>query len=188
VLYRYRGWVPVVPIAFALAFAHFRPAALIAGFGLMAAGESLRLWSAAHLGRTVRSARARAEKLVTTGPYAYTRHPLYLGNFALVLGFATASGAGWPWFAPAAAALFLVLYRGHARREEAALARAFPGAFAAYRAEVPGWGWRFRPARLPAAGESGAAGLRRGLRVEALTLNAEVWLTAALVARFTLFR
>lgn len=188
VLFRYRGWVPVVPIAFALGLARYRPAGLATGLALMAAGEGLRLWAAAHLGRTARSARVRSGKLVTTGPYAHTRHPLYLGNLALVAGFALASGAGWPWFSPAAAALYVALYRGHARREEAALARAFPAAFAAYRARVPGRGWRLRPARVSGAGESRPATLARAASVEVLTLNAEVWLIAALAARFTLLR
>ncbi len=187
VLYRHRGWVPVLPLAFALALARFRPAGLVAGLVLMAAGEALRLWAAGHLGRTARSARVRAEKLVTCGPYAHTRHPLYAGNFALTVGYATASGAGWPWFPPAAALAFIALYRGHARREEAALGAAHPAAFVAYRAAVPGVGWRIRAARTPESGETGRAGLRRAVGVEALTLNAELWLIAALLARFTLF-
>jgi hypothetical protein len=48
-------------------------------------------------------------------------------------------------------------------------------------------GWRLRAARTPEAGETGRAGFRRAVGVEALTLNAEVWLIAVLVARFTLF-
>ncbi len=179
-LFRYRGWVPVPAIAFALIAADPTRAGLIAGLGLMAAGEAVRLWGAAHLGRTARSSRPLATKLVTRGPYALTRHPLYWGNFALTTGFALASGAGLPWFPVLAAALFALLYGGHARREEAALAAAFPELWDVYRRRVPAWRWRLRPARSPAGGEPGEPSLRRAFGVEALTLNAEFWLLAAL--------
>jgi protein-S-isoprenylcysteine O-methyltransferase Ste14 len=182
-LYRHRGLVPVLPIAYALWAADPRPGLLATGGALMAAGELLRLWGAAHLGGTVRSSRPRAGKLVTTGPYAFTRHPLYWANFALTVGFTLLTGAGWPLFPAIVAAAFAVLYTGHARREERALAGAFPAEAAAYRRAVPAWGGRWRPARVPGVGETGRPGLREALRVEALTLNAEFWLLAALWAR-----
>ncbi len=182
-LFRHRGLVPVLPAIYALAFAHPRPPLIAGGAALMAAGEGLRLWGAAHLGRTARSRRPRAGKLVTTGPYAHTRHPLYQGNFALAVGFAVLSGAGWPWFPAGVAAAFLVLYRLHAEREEAALAAAFPEAWAAYRDTVPAAGWRLRAARASGAGPAGERSWGRALRVEALTLNAEAWAVAAVWAR-----
>lgn len=182
-LFRHRGWVPVPLVLYALFAADPRLPVAVAGLVLMAAGEGLRLWGAAHLGRTARSSRPRAAKLVTSGPFAHTRHPLYLGNFALATGYALATGAGYPWFPAVVAAGFVGLYAGHARREEQALAAAHPGPYARYRAAVPALGWRWRGARVAGAGEVGAPGLRRALRVEGWTLHAEAWLLLALWAR-----
>jgi hypothetical protein len=121
--------------------------------------------------------------LVTRGPYAHTRHPLYWGNFALTMGYTLATGAGVPWFPLLVMAGFLLLYVGHARREEQVLARAFPALHEEYRARVPGLGWRFSGARVTEAGESGIPSWHRALRVEALSLNAEIWLLIALWLR-----
>jgi protein-S-isoprenylcysteine O-methyltransferase Ste14 len=173
----------VLPIVYALAAADPGGASLGAGLVLMGIGEVVRLWGASVLGRTARSARIRTAKLVTAGPYARTRHPLYWGNLALTAGFALASGAGRPWFPAAAAAGFLFLYGHHARREEAALAGAFPDAFARWRRAVPRWRWRLRPARVPGAGETGSPSWTRALRVEAWTIHAESWLLLLLWLR-----
>lgn len=182
-LYRHRGLVPILPIAYALWAAEPQRPSVAVGAALMIVGEALRLWAAAHLGKTARSSRPRAAKLVTRGPYAHTRHPLYWANFALTLGFTVMSGAGRPWLAPLAGVGFLVLYIGHARREERALAAAFPTEAAVYRKAVPAWHWRLRGARVVEVGETGRPGWRKALGVEALTLNAEFWLILALWVR-----
>jgi protein-S-isoprenylcysteine O-methyltransferase Ste14 len=148
----------------------------------MALGEGLRLWSAGYLGMTARSRAPRAGKLVTAGPYAHTRHPLYTGNLLLVTGFAVLSGAGWPWFPAVMAVAVTLLYARHAGREEAVLAAAFPAEHAAYRQEVPRLGWRLRPGRVPGIRDE-APSPGRALRVEALTLNAIFWLCLAVWIR-----
>lgn len=181
--YRHRGTLAVLPVAYALIAAKPTREGLLAGALLMGAGEGLRLWAASHLGPTTRSSAPLAGKLVTRGPYAHTRHPLYLANLLLTLGYALAAGAGRPWFPALIAILFAGIYQGHARREEAALARAFPEEAAAYRTAVPALGWRLRPARVREAGTTGNPSLLRGLRVEAWTLHAEAWLWVLLWAR-----
>lgn len=182
-LFRHRGWVPVPALLYAVIAAHPRSAGVAAGLALMLLGEGIRLWGAAHLGLTARASSPRAVKLVTGGPFARTRHPMYWANLTLVAGFALVSGAGWPWFPAACVLLTVLLYRAHAHREERALAGAFPEAYGRYRQEVPFWRWRGRAAGVPAAGDVGAPGWRRALRVEALTVNAIVWLLIAVAVR-----
>jgi protein-S-isoprenylcysteine O-methyltransferase Ste14 len=173
----------VIPILVALAWADPRPGRVGVGILLMGIGEAIRLWGAAHLGATARSSTPRAGKLVTTGPYARTRHPLYWGNLCLTLGFVTASGAFWPVFPALAAIGFVFLYARHARAEERILAAAFPEAHAAWQRVVPGVRWRLRPARVAPQGETGAPSWGRALRVEAGSLHAEFWLLVALRLR-----
>ena len=72
-------------------------------------------------------------RLVTTGPYAHLRHPLYSGLMLFGLGCAIGWATPWHWLA--LAGLFVVLH-AKARREEALLAARFPD-YAAYAARTP---------------------------------------------------
>ena len=54
--------------------------ALLVGLLLIGAGEALRLWATGFLHKT--------ESLTIVGPYAYLRHPLYLGTLLIASGFA----------------------------------------------------------------------------------------------------
>jgi protein-S-isoprenylcysteine O-methyltransferase Ste14 len=81
--------------------------------------------------------------LTTSGPYAWTRNPLYLGSFLLGIGFAVMSGS---WIAAALIILpSFVVYPNVIRNEEAHLARLFPEQFREYCAVVPRFFPRFRP-------------------------------------------
>ena len=83
-------------------------------------------------------------ELTRTGPYAYTRNPLYLGSMMIAFGFAVASGS-WILFV-ALAVLFLAIYLPTIRSEEAYLRERFAG-FDDYSAKVPRLLPRLTPAR-----------------------------------------
>jgi protein-S-isoprenylcysteine O-methyltransferase Ste14 len=74
------------------------------------------------------------ERLATTGPYAYTRNPLYLGSLILAVGFAL-SARNW-WIGAGLILIFLVIYLPVIRGEEAFLGEHFPE-FAEYTRQVP---------------------------------------------------
>src|SRR3984885_8930129 len=59
------------------------------------------------------------EVLATSGPYAYTRNPLYLGSMLMGLGFAVAARR-W-WVGVALVGMFVVIYLPVIRDEEAFL-------------------------------------------------------------------
>jgi len=54
------------------------PLGVTVGFVIAALGEAVRLWAAGHLLKT--------EELVTSGPYRFTRNPLYLGRLLILTG------------------------------------------------------------------------------------------------------
>ena len=61
-------------------FSRPAPWSVLLGAPFVVAGEAVRIWAAGHLFKT--------EKLITSGPYRYTRNPLYLGRFLLFTGVA----------------------------------------------------------------------------------------------------
>jgi protein-S-isoprenylcysteine O-methyltransferase Ste14 len=63
------------------------------GVGILIAGYLLRVWALSYGGRCSRSRRAETPKLITTGPYAYIRHPIYVGNLFIGLGMILLSEA-----------------------------------------------------------------------------------------------
>ncbi len=74
------------------------------------------------------------EQLTTTGPYGYTRNPLYLGSLVLGVGFAVAARS-W-WIGGILLAMFFVIYLPVIRSEEAFLRDHFPE-FDEYAHQVP---------------------------------------------------
>jgi protein-S-isoprenylcysteine O-methyltransferase Ste14 len=106
-------------------------------------------------------------ELTTTGPYAYTRNPLYLGSMLIAFGFALASRS--VWIALALAALFAIIYIPVIRGEEAFLRSKFAD-FDAYAARVPRLLPHFRTVSVPGeeAGSFSAALYRKHREYNAL--------------------
>jgi protein-S-isoprenylcysteine O-methyltransferase Ste14 len=121
-----------------------RPAAwaaltTFAGFLCVAAACLGRIWCSAFI------AGRKDVALVTTGPYAWCRHPLYAWSLLAGLGLGLATQT-WLW--PVLALVFLgLLFRREIAREEQLLAQLHGAAFAAYAAQTPAL-WPRRPASV----------------------------------------
>lgn len=131
-----------VPLGFLCAavflfFSRPTPRALIAGGSVSLLGLSIRAWAAGHIRKNA--------QLATSGPYAFTRNPLYLGSFLLGLGFTIASGR-W-WLGLLFAALFLGIYLPVMRVEASTMAEMFGQEFEIYRRAVPLFFPRLAPFR-----------------------------------------
>ena len=85
-----------------------------------------------------------ATALVTTGPFAWSRNPIYLGNTLLLAGAAFAFHN--PWFLPAAFAAAVAVTRLAIVREEAHLAQLFGAEWETYRGRTARWFGRRREA------------------------------------------
>jgi len=110
-----------------LLFARPRPVTLLAGVTISVFGLFLRAWAAGHIRKN--------SALATSGPYAFTRNPLYLGNFLLGLGFTI--GSGWWPLGIVFAALFLGIYLPVMRVESHTLAKLFGESYQRYARGVP---------------------------------------------------
>jgi len=125
-----------------LVFARPKPLTLAIGAPISLIGLAIRAWASGHL--------VKNETLAVTGPYAYTRNPLYLGSFIMAVGFTIASGT-W-WLALLFLTLFLGIYLPVMRVESATLARLFGAGFDDYAAQVPLFIPRVTPYRVQEAG------------------------------------
>ena len=97
---------------------------LIATFGM-----AVRIWAAGHLGKP------KEKVLVTTGPYAYLRHPLYLGTFFMVAGLSAVTSR--PGIVGILIIGLLALYAYKVRIEESKLERRLGQEFFRYRKALP---------------------------------------------------
>ena len=134
-----------VPLGFVCAFififlAKPSPRTLVLGAAVSVIGLAIRAWASGHI-------RKNAE-LAISGPYAYTRNPLYVGSFLIGLGFTIASGR--IVLALLFAALFLGIYFPVMRVEASTLAGLFGESYTRYSADVP----LFRPRLTPYSGRN----------------------------------
>jgi len=127
-----------VPLGFVLAIAYLvfsQPTwpLLLAGGSIALLGLVVRGWAAGVLEKN--------QSLATSGPYRYTRNPLYLGSALTGTGLAIAGSSVVMMLA--FAALFLIVYGPVMGREEHLLRQRFGAVYDGYAASVP----RFIPGR-----------------------------------------
>lgn len=117
------------------------PQMLAIGGSIALIGVLVRAWATGHI--------VKNQVLTTTGPYAHTRNPLYLGSFLLALGFALAAH----WVAVLLVIGFwIAVYGPTITRERDYLRGVYGDAYAEYEANVPA----FLPRLTAWAGPPGA--------------------------------
>lgn len=168
------GWSRIarrvrVPLGFAFAVIYLwlaKPSAATIGAGsiVIAAGLAVRAVASGQLRKN--------EELAVSGPYSYSRNPLYLGSILIAVGFAVAARSVWIWVL--LLVLFVLIYVPVIRGEEAYLRSVFPE-FESYSKRVP----RLLPRW---SGESLTASFSRELYLKHREYNALIGAVLMLVA------
>jgi protein-S-isoprenylcysteine O-methyltransferase Ste14 len=123
VLARRRVHLGFLTAAMTLVLARPTPKSWIVGLAVALAGELVRIWAAGHL--------EKSREVTRSGPYRFTRHPLYAGSAVIALGIVLASRS---WIVATLAAVYIVATTAAAiRTEEAFLRRTFGRAYDEYR-------------------------------------------------------
>src|SRR5579862_7970436 len=123
---RLRVTAGFVMVAAFLWLSHPDSTSLALGLPLSACGLALRAWAAGHL--------AKDKRLALSGPYSFTRNPLYLGTLVTALGLAAAGRSAG--LALLFSALFVLVYMPAIELEEQHLTAILPG-YRAFARRVP---------------------------------------------------
>lgn len=100
---------------------------LLYGAWTVSAGLAVRSWANGYA--------IKMDKLTTSGPYAFLRHPLYAGTLLILIGFTVILNSHW--WGVLFVFVFLAVYVDTMRKEERMLEDKFGDAYRAYRAQVP---------------------------------------------------
>ena len=101
---------------------------------MTALGIGLAIWARVFIGRnwSPRPAMKENHELVTTGPYAYVRHPIYTGILLAALGTALTGTV----FAIGVVVLTSIVFRSRIGKEEKIMLELFPNEYPVYQART----------------------------------------------------
>ena len=147
------------------------PELFITGTLLSVAGIVIRFWAGGYV--------KKDKELATTGPYAFVRNPLYVGNVLIALGFCILSGQAWSF--AALAVLYLWLYIPSIRKEERTLSKLFGDDFVRYKKHVRAMWPRLSPYETGPGGWAASQWMKNGEHI----VNAGLLIAlAVLISRY----
>lgn len=145
-------------------------------------GEAIRVWANGFVGhRKVNYTQAwrndpKIGRLITAGPYAFVRHPLYLGTFLIGVGFCIAVQN--LFVALGAMLLFSIIYHRKVQREEVIIRGEWGSEFEAYCRSVPRW-WPFHRPHASGVGCWSWKGIWESKEIKTV-----LWVAAAYLALY----
>ncbi len=125
---------------------------VVFGALLSVAGIAIRFWAGGYV--------KKDKELAVTGPYAYVRNPLYVGNVLIALGFCTLSGYAWSF--AVFVILYLWLYIPSIRKEERTLQKLFGEELVRYKENVRAMWPRLSPYQTASGNWSGSQWVKNG--------------------------
>jgi len=181
-LFQYRGYTPIPFLLTMILFAKPTDETMLIGVVMALLGELLRFWGVAYAGSLTRATGSvGAPEVIVSGPFAYTRNPLYLGNILLYTGIGVMANALSPWLVIVALAYFVFQYLSIVSLEEEFLDKEFGPRYLEFKANVPQFIPRLTPYKHPAQmGQKPR--WSEALRSERRTLQAVGLVLALLVA------
>ena len=95
--FKYRSYTPIPFLVVMIFWATPNIWSLITGFIIAVSGELIRLWGVSYAGSETRTTIVGGSLLVISGPFAYVRNPLYVGNILMYFGIGVMSYALFPF-------------------------------------------------------------------------------------------
>ena len=145
-IFKYRSYTPIPFVILMLVFENANPASLVSGFLIAVIGELIRFWGVSWAGSETRTTGGvGGTNLIISGPFAYVRNPLYVGNILMYFGLGIMSFALFPYLQVIAISFFILQYHLIVGEEESFLEKKFGEQFKRFVENVP----RFFPRLTP---------------------------------------
>ncbi|RPI71469.1 MAG: isoprenylcysteine carboxylmethyltransferase family protein [Ignavibacteriales bacterium] len=176
VLFKYRSYTPIPFLIVMVFLENANLWSLILGFVVVIIGELIRLWGVSWAGSETRTTgHMEGTYLIISGPFAYVRNPLYIGNILIYTGVGIMSYALFPYLQIIALLFFIFQYYYIIKGEEEFLQNKYGEQFTEYKKNVP----RFFPRLLPYKAKNikqPQFKLKAGLKSERRTFQAIVFI------------
>lgn len=182
-VFQARSYTPIPLLIAVLILAEPDAVSFACGGTLALLGETMRLWAVGHAGSATRTRHVGAPALITNGPYAHVRNPIYVGNFILSLGLCVMAWAWMPYMAGVFLLAFGFQYALIVSLEEEHLQGTFGDEYTRYVDQVPRFLPRFRRYEY-ASGPS--FDLTAALRSDRRTFQSMTAVTLAIAIRWYL--
>lgn len=184
--FKYRSYIPVPFVLVMLIFMKPTILSIIIGFLIAVCGELIRIWSVGFAGSETRTtSEVGGTYLVTQGPYAIIRNPLYTGNILIYTGLGIMSLALFPYLQIFGLIFFTFQYYCIILAEEDFLSGKFTDVYFQYAKTVS----RFLPGlnQIPEEVKSGLNfNLKAGIKSERRSMQAFLITSAAIIIYYTL--
>jgi protein-S-isoprenylcysteine O-methyltransferase Ste14 len=182
-LFSLRSYTPIPFVILMLIFANVTLLSFSIGFVLVLIGEAFRFGGVSWAGSETRTTgTVGGAFLVISGPFAFVRNPLYVGNILIYVGMGVISMSLFPYLHIVAFAYFLFQYIMIVSEEEKYLARTYGKAYKDYCKHVP----RFFPTFVPYTNKTvkqPSKNIKAGLKSERRSLQAIVIVIILIVLR-----
>lgn len=138
ILFKYRSYTPIPFLVLMFLYSNPIIFTFLPGLFLVVLGEFIRIWANSWAGSETRTTGSVGGTfLIISGPYAYVRNPLYLGNILIYLGLSIISNALMPYLQIFGFILFFIQYSLIVKEEEKYLKEKFGQAYTDYSKNVP---------------------------------------------------
>jgi protein-S-isoprenylcysteine O-methyltransferase Ste14 len=172
ILFKYRSYTPIPFIILMIFFSEPSFQSLLIGLTIVLFGEFVRLWGVSVAGSETRTTDGvGSSQLVTSGPFAYVRNPLYVGNVCIYFGVGIMSWAGVPFLPVITLLYFFFQYSLIINLEEEHLAEKYGTEYQTYKLSVP----KIFPSFKKFSAQNGnqpTANWQKSMKSEARTLQA----------------
>jgi protein-S-isoprenylcysteine O-methyltransferase Ste14 len=171
-IFKYRSYTPIPFVILMLAFENANTTSLVVGFLIAVIGELIRFWGVSWAGSETRTTGGvGGSNLIISGPFAYVRNPLYVGNILMYFGLGVMSFALFPYLQIIAIAFFILQYHLIVGEEESFLKTKFGEQYKRFLGNVP----KFFPRLTPYKDEKNIqpkVSYAKGFKSEIRTLQA----------------
>lgn len=184
--FKYRSYTPIPFLILMLVFENANVTTLILGFLIALLGEFIRLWGVSWAGSETRTTGGVGGTfLIISGPFAYVRNPLYVGNILMYFGLGVMSYALFPYLQILAILFFVLQYHLIVNEEEGFLRKKFGEAYTKYYQNVPRFFPRLTPYKIDGI-EQPKFKLNQGIKSETRTLQAFLLVAILIVVKWYL--